>query len=346
MSIKIIADTNALVGKNTFDTLFGNRYELEKILEIPGTELVVPSIVIDELLHQKMAAFNTSKSRLTESPYYKKRVSNDIKAKIEADEIDLDALRSDTSIPFTEIDLSDEVNALKSIRKLATGYKAPFQVYSSENKENSDKGFKDAYIALTIDEYLLELDDNENIFLLTKDARLAEYFQGNTRVVRVQSYEEINRQIERPVKPENKELDVKPTGSVKPLSRERLNIQELLTDFRNSGSFASTHALVVKIEKLIKANKLTDPDYLDILESTAQNNQISWLLGDIDVQQLVLPIFKKYGNFLSTEQYNIIANGLSLEPRKVQPTLDDEYDDMEAAADLWMEMQSDIARGK
>lgn len=345
MSIKVVADTNALVGKNTFDTLFGNRSELGKILSIPGIELVIPSIVIDELLHQKLAAFKTSKSRLTESSYYKKRVSSEIKAKIESDEIDLDILRLDKSIPFTEIDLSDEANALSKIRKLATSYQAPFQVYSSESKENSDKGFKDAYIALTIDEYLANIGDDENIFLLTKDARLAEYFQGNTRVVRVQNYVEINSQIE-PAEPESTSLDKPPAGSVKPLSRERVATQELLTDFRNSGSFAETHALVAKIEKVVKANQLTESDFLDILESTAQNNQISWLLGDVDVQELVLPIFKKYGNSLGTDQYNTIANGLGLEVRKAQP-IDSEYEDeIEAAADLWIEMQSDIARGK
>jgi len=53
VSIKVIADTNVMVGKNTFDALLSNRTELEKILSIPGRELVVPSIVIDELLHQK-----------------------------------------------------------------------------------------------------------------------------------------------------------------------------------------------------------------------------------------------------------------------------------------------------
>lgn len=345
MSIKIVADTNALVSKNTFDSLFGNRSELEKILAIPGTELVIPSIVIDELLHQKSAAFKTAKSRLTDSPYYKKRVSDEIKASIESDDIDLDALRSDASIPHTTIDISDKAVALDKMRQLATNYRAPFQVYSSDKKENSDKGFKDAYIALTIDEYLAEISDGENIFLLTNDARLAEYFQGNSRVVRVRNYDEINGQIERPVEPDDHVVDNSPAGSVKPLSQERLAIQELLTDFRNSGTFATTHALVPKVLGLVKANKLTDSDYVDILESTAENNQISWLLGDSDVRDFILPIFKKYGDHLDAETYNIIASGLDIPTRKVQP-FDDEYDEMQAAADMWIELQSDIARGR
>jgi hypothetical protein len=345
MSIKIVADTNALVGKNTFDTLFGNRTELEKILAIPGSELVVPSIVIDELLNQKSTAFKTAKSRLTESSYYKKRVSSKVKAEIESDDTDLSSLRSDVSMPHTTIDLSDKATALDKIRRLATNYQAPFQVYSSDKKENSDKGFKDAYIALTIDEYLTQISDGENIFLLTKDARLAEYFQGNTRVVRVQSYDEINSQIEQPAKPENLVATNLPTGSVKPLSQERLNIQELLTDFRNTGTFTTTHALVPKIVKLQKNNKLIASDYTDILEATAENNQINWLLGDEDVREFILPIFKEYAGRLNTEQYNTIASGLGLETRKVQP-FDNEYDEMEAAADMWIELQSDIARGK
>lgn len=345
MSIKIVADTNALVSKNTFDSLFGNRTELEKILAIPGTELVIPSIVIDELLHQKSAAFNTAKSRLTDSPYYKKRVSDEIKASIESDDIDLDTLRSDTSIPHTTIDITDKAVALDKIRQLATRYQAPFQVYSSDKKENSDKGFKDAYIALTIDEYLAEISDSENIFLLTNDARLAEYFQGNSRVVRVRNYDEINGQIEHHTEPEDQVVDKSPAGSVKPLSQERLAIHELLTDFRNSGTFTTTHALVPKVLGLVKANKLTDSDYIDILESTAENNQISWLLGDSDVRDFILPIFKKYGDHLDAETYNTIASGLDIPTRKVQP-FDDEYDEMQAAADMWIELQSDIARGK
>jgi hypothetical protein len=135
------------------------------------------------------------------------------------------------------------------------------------------------------------------------------------------------------------------TGSVKPLSQERLNVQALLTDFRNTGNFASTHSIVPKIAKLVDASKLTESDYIDILNSTAENNQISWLLGDQDVRDFIFPIFKKYGNQLDMEEFNVIASGLDLEERKSQ-SLNDEYDEMEAAADLWIEMQSDIARGK
>lgn len=344
MSIKIVADTNVLTGKHSFDYLFGNRAELEKILAITGTELVIPSIVIDELLHQKSVAFKTAKSRLTESPYYKKRVPEKVKATIESDHIDLEDLRSDNSIPYTLIDLSNKSLALDKIRKLATNYLAPFQVYS-ESKENSDKGFKDAYIAITIDEYLDQIAEGENIFLLTKDARLAEYFQNNKRVVRVQNYEEINDQIEHPTESKEQMLDSSVTGSVKPLSQERLNIQALLTDFRNTGNFASTHKLVPKIAKLVDKNMLTESDYIDILNSTAENSQISWLLGDQDVRDLIFPIFKKYGNQLDMEEFNTIASGLDLEERKTK-SISDEYDEAEAAAELWIEMQSDIARGK
>jgi predicted nucleic acid-binding protein len=346
MAIKIVVDTNMLAARNSFDALLGNRKELEKILAIPGTELIIPSIVIDELLHQKSAAFKTTKSRLTESSYYKKRVADDIKIRIGADDIDLDGLRSDMSIRHTTIDITNKAAALDKIRQLATDYQAPFQVYS-DGKENSDKGFKDAYIALTIDEYLAQLEDGENIFLLTKDARLAEYFQGNSRVVRVQSYDEINGQIERPSASESAIEDNVPTASVRPPSQERVSIETLLTDFRNSGSFTSTHSLVAQLAEAAAANKLRDADYLDILVSAAQNNQISWLLGDSDVREFILPIFKKHGEWLNVEQYNTIAPGLGLEGLRMAPMAPEiDFDEMEAAADAWAELQSDIARGK
>lgn len=348
MGIKIIVDTNVLTSKNTFNKLFGNRGELEKILAIPGTELIVPSIVIDEIVHQKSAAFDTAKSRLVSSTYYKQRLDDEAKAKIEADSLDIDRIKSDTSIPYTAIDIANKAGALDRIRELATSYQAPFQVYKAD-QDNSDKGFKDAYIALTIDEYLSQLEDDENIFLLTKDARFAEYFQGNSRVVWVQSYDEINGQIEHPAPTERAVNTTEPVGSVKPLSKERTEIQQLLTDFRNSPNFASTHNLIVKLAAAAAANKLTADDYIDILVSTSQNNQIGWLLGDDDVRDFLLPIFKKYGEWLNVEQYNTVASGLGLEGIRfapMTPDIDIDFDEMEAAADAWAELQSDIARGK
>ena len=341
MSIKIIADTNALVGRNSFESLFGNRSELERILRIAGTELIVPVIVIDELLHQKTAAFKTAKSRLIENSYYKRRVPENIKADIEADSIDIDTVMADTSIAYTTIDLTDKSTALDRMRHLATTYQAPFQVYSSDSKENSDKGFKDAYIALTIDEYLGQIDEGENVFLFTKDGRLAEYFHNNSRVVRVRNFTEIDNQIDHPPKPERQAVDAAETGTVRPLSQERLSIQALLNDFRNSSTFAATHVFVADVAALASQNKLTDSDYVDILESTAENNQINWLLGDSDVRDVILPIFKEYGNRLSVEQYNIVAPGLGLETKKVHP-----YDEMESALESWIELQSEIARGR
>lgn len=328
-SIKVVVDTNVLAGKNSFDTLFGNRKELKKILEIPGTELVVPSIVIDELLHQKSAAFKTAKSRLVESSYYKQRVSDDIKSRVESDGIDLNSLRSDTSITYRAIDITNKADALNKICQLATNYQAPFQVYS-DGKDNSDKGFKDSYIALTIDEYLGQLKDSENIFLLTKDARLAEYFQDNSRVVRVQSYDEINSQIDRPALDTITISQDGSTGAVRPLSQERVATQALLTNFRNSGSFATTHSLVSKLSEASKANKLTDADYVDMLVSATQNNQIAWLLGDIDIRELIIPVFEKNKDKLTPWQYNTIVQGADLgyPPKADQPTPSTSLDDI------------------
>lgn len=68
MSIKIMVDTNLLVGRNSFDKLFGNRIELENILEIYDTELVIPSIVIDELLHQKSQHIEPPNHDLRKAP--------------------------------------------------------------------------------------------------------------------------------------------------------------------------------------------------------------------------------------------------------------------------------------
>lgn len=342
MSVKIIVDTNAIVDKNSPNQLLGNRKELHKIIDTPGTELVIPAMVIDETIFQKSSLLQLAKQSMKDNAYYK-RLPGHIREKVESNDLDEKKLRSDKSIPFTEIDIKETDSAYAKIRKLAIKHLAPFAKYNIGDKNNTDKGFKDACIAITIDEYLAKIKD-ESVIFVTSDGRLSEYFSNNNRVVCVSNIKDAISQIEEVVA-ETDFDDKKSIAAIKPLPRERQATQALLKDFRNTGSFAETHSLIPKLEHVAKSNKFTDDDYVDILVSTVQNSQISWLLGDEDVRGFILPIFKKYGNRLDIESYNIIAPGLELESKTPEPDFHD-YNEAEAAYDAWVELQADIARGK
>lgn len=342
MSVKIIVDTNVLLNKRSPDQLLGNRKDLQKIIDTLGAELVIPAIVIDEIIFQKASILRLAKQSLVDNAYYK-RLSKDIRLAAEANDLDEAKLRSDQSIPFTEINITNRADAFTKIRKLAINHEAPFAKYNPGDKTNTDKGFKDACIAITIDEYLTSITDDRVIFV-SSDGRLSEYFADNDRVLCINNVDNAISQIE-PAATEAISEDNQPAATIKPLTQERLAIQALLTDFRNTGSFTETHSLIPKLEGVAKSNKLTDDDYMDILASTVQNNQIAWLLGDEDVRGFILPIFTKYGDRLDTESYNMIAPGLELESKTPEPEAID-YDKAQAAYETWLELQADIARGR
>jgi len=281
--------------------------------------------------------------------YLYKKLPQETKAQIDTHlQFDEDALRNDQSIPYVAIDVQDKARAFDEIRGLAVNHEAPFEVYSVElgksKTDNTDKGFKDAYIALTINQYVNSLSNGEKVFVLIRDRRFEEYLDKNDRVICVSNFDDFNARYQ---VPERRSATIQGTARIVPENKGRQEIKGLLTEFRNTPNFTSTHNLVIKLAAAAAANKLTDDDYMDILVSTAQNNQIGWLLGDEDVRELILPIFKKHGERLNTEQYNTIALGLGLEVLKVVPMSPDvDFDEMEAAADMWAELQSDIARGK
>ncbi len=345
MKPNIFIDTTKARNDKGFDQLLGNRIEIEKFTE--HCDVILPSMVIDEIIYQKKKFFEVSKNSFTNSHLYKKlpqKTKDHIDTHIQ---FDGDALRNDQTIPYTTIDIQDKAAAFDEIRALAVKHEAPFEVYSVElgkNKtDNTDKGFKDAYIALTIKQYVNSLPGEEKVFVLIRDRRLEEYLDKNDRVVCVSNFDEFNTWCSAA---EGRHTSITGTARIIPRTRVRQDIKNLLTEFRNSPNFEATHKLVAKLVLTDATNKFTDDDYIDILASTAQNNQISWLMSDDDVREFLLPIFKKYGEQLNAEQYNTIAPGLGLEGKKVVPmTLDIDFNDTEAAADKRAELESDIGRG-
>ncbi len=346
MKPKIIIDTNKARNDKGFDQLLGNRLEIEKFVE--KCDIILPSMVVEEIIYQKKKYFEVLKQSLISGQLYK-RLPSDTRDLIDTHlQFDESSLRNDQSIPYTVIDIADKESAFDEIQRLAINHEAPFEVYSVElgkNKDdNTDKGFKDAHIARTIEQYVNLLAWDEKVFVLIRDRRLEEYLDRNDRIVCVSNFDDFNARYH---VPETRSATIRGTARIISEPKERQEIKGLLTEFRNTPNFTCTHSLVGKLTSYAAANKFTDDDYLDILVSTSQNNQISWLLGDDDVRDFILPIFKKYGDGLSTEQYNTIAPSLGFESlRATLPAPDIDFDEMEAAAEVWIELQSDIARGK
>lgn len=143
--------------------------------------IIIPSIVIDEIKKQKRRVLRSQYDKFT-SNYFTKHLGiesahlqSHINEKIE--ELYLDA---NSELPHLVLELETK-GKLEKIRELAINNKPPFEA-------NSDKGFKDAYIYLTVLQYLESADDD--VFVLTNDSRLKQAFDRHADIVVLSSPEE------------------------------------------------------------------------------------------------------------------------------------------------------------
>ena len=95
----------------------------------------------------------------------------------------MNELRCNEKISFSVIELNN-YSVLKKIKDLAVKKLPPF-----ENKDNTDKGFKDAYIYFTILEYLEKIED-KYVYLNTNDGLLRDAFEKNYRVRVIHGYDD------------------------------------------------------------------------------------------------------------------------------------------------------------
>lgn len=160
------------------------------------------------------------------------------------------ALREDDSIPYTMWDISDKGRAFEKIYDLAIKNKAPFE-------KGSDKGFKDACIALTVLDYSDHFKD-EKIALITKDTRLRDFFHGHDSV---KVYQEIEELLEELVKQDDSAERGKTgdsdnqniiTTSLKGGNNQNANhasesFEALVSSFCLSHSFQETHSFVARL---------------------------------------------------------------------------------------------------
>lgn len=304
---KVFIDTNIIDNPTPAGGLFGSSKKL-KCLE-KRVDLIIPKIVQDELLEHKRRAFEKSKGRLLNSKILEQVVSRE---KVESLEFCPPCVLLEEDVIFSTEDINDREEFYEWSRNLAIKNEAPFE-------NESDKGIKDAMVAFTIDEYLRNNPDIEQpIILVSDDARLGEYFQERKDVVWVKSLDELEGQLELMTENDNKssqqsnntekETPEECHDSTKAviLTPQLAKARRLLTELRNSRTFATTHKVIAELQSYVKY--FTDEDNVDVLLSTLNNSQIMWLAQDEDVEAFLRPIFDKAKDKLSLEQYNDFIN--------------------------------------
>lgn len=137
-------DTNS-INSSSLDTLFGNADDLAK-LELLA-HIVLPSVVFDELIEHKKRHFDQERQKLMKNHLLPSLSGSREKLQELTFESCEMVMKANCSINYEVADIQDREAAMAHMYDLAIHNKAPFE-------ENSDKGFKDAWVVMTVDEYL------------------------------------------------------------------------------------------------------------------------------------------------------------------------------------------------
>lgn len=304
-------DTNSIDSKS-LDVLFAHPDELSKLARI--AHITLPIVVFDELMSHKRARFKEDRQNLMNS-----RLLNDIpgsREKLQELTFDSykDAMVRNCSIKYDIIRLTNYEAAWARTYDLALHNKAPFN-------KGSDKGFKDAYIVLAIEEYLEQHPRYSNVLLITGDVRMTEYFSSPESKVKV--YKDINAALKSLLlngadsggiaENGNDPFESRNVSGISPTKRNAnlIDINALIDDLNNSHSFLNTHSIVAKYKDMDISN-LSLGDARRILEACINNSQVSYVLTDKDVNRFVRPIFIHYQKSLDDDEYSAYVDALGL----------------------------------
>ena len=293
MKTKVVVDTNAINNSGLGNKLFGNRKELEVIIE--KIDLYVPETVIKEIKEHKRKEFYKKKSELIKNDLFKiaggdiATINSLDASTIIEDDYDLE------DIPYHVLRIDNIENFFDKFEKRLFRNEPPFET-------SGDKGIKDAFIAYSVDKLLESIDAQEKIILVTSDSRLKEYYENNNRVRTTDKISGVLELIEHNVgltRKTGKTIDVKFAGIREKTDLEK-KIEKMLTNLRNSVTFQKTHLFIEKLNK----NKvfLTKENKADIIRSTLNNNQIKWIATDQDIYNFLLPIYYDCSDLLTEQE--------------------------------------------
>ena len=323
---KVIFDTNTL--RNTEPKNFlGGREELQKFSKV--AEIIFPDIVIEELKYQKRKNLERHKKSFLENPFHWLKNLNQEETQSFDNEAHIEDLEVKEEIRYSVIKLSN-YSVLEKMKELALKKQPPF-----EEADNTDKGFKDAYIYFTILEYLQTIPD-KYVFVCTKDGRLKMALEKHPNIKVVVGFEEFRKEsissfydeyfIEKIQEVINLKITEKNiTGFWVNINKNQVLLVELndekfvievdsgeiinninrneyadhLDDFIKSGAFASTHRAIADLESY--KNYFSDGDIVNIMQAAIENGQISSIIDDDDVRQFIGDLFVAKKDILERE---------------------------------------------
>lgn len=176
-------DTNVIDNKGSAQYFLGGRSDLEKINR--RADIGLPRVVYDEISRHICKYLINQKNSLRKNPHrHILKIEDCVIDNINPEQL-VDDIAKDESIGYEIIDLVDENKAYKEIYNHSIMGTPPFE-------KSGDKGFKDTLIAKTIDQYVLA-NPGRKIFLMTRDDRLKEYFNKNSRVLLINDYDDFDR---------------------------------------------------------------------------------------------------------------------------------------------------------
>ncbi len=326
MKYKVVFDTNSIRNAESVADFLGGRSELERFLRV--SEIIIPDIVIEEIKNQKRKHLISKRDSFLSNPFhFLRKVDEEATKSFDIEKWILE-LAGVESLPYSVITLTRD-NVLEDIKKLCLGKLPPFE-------ENSDKGFKDAYIYFTILEYL-DNNGGENIFVVTKDDRLKMAFEGNARVSVVKDFVEFEKYIDTYFREEYfinrlKEevsdnitadcieeiwLNTEENWVIKLVCEEKTYLVEVdfssremigFTDFNFaegiagliiSGSFSTTHYYIKVIEDYVRY--FSDQEIQNLIEAATNNNQIYSIATDEDVKEFFVPLLEPKSQIIPDE---------------------------------------------
>lgn len=313
---KVIFDTNSIRNDKSINAFLGGRGELQRFAKV--AEIIIPDMVIEEIKNQKRKHLVAKKDAFLSNPFHllvgleeENTVSFDVDNHIIE-------LKNNEILPFNEISLT-KGNTLQEIKKMALDNSPPFN-------ENTDKGFKDAYIYFTVLEYLENCKDKE-VFFVTEDGRLKSAFENNPRVRVIDGFKEFENYIDLYFKEdyfveklqqeideqivvddiEDAWLNIEENWILKIACNDRiyfvevdflskeildstnLNFSNNISYLVNSMSFQNTHNAIEELADFIKY--LSDDEIKKIFSAAIDNPQIHRIATDDDVKEFFTGIY-------------------------------------------------------
>jgi rRNA-processing protein FCF1 len=336
---KIIFDTNAL-RNNKLDSYLGNMGELQKFAE--ECEIIVPEIVIEEIRFQKKRYFLQEKEALTKNSLFRALYKdNDLLNTFDC-HTHIATLQNRENIPFKVIKLTYTEAVFDDIKRRSLEKLPPFEPPPSDNKNGSDKGFKDACIFHTVLQYRDKV--REKIFVVTQDALLKEALKTEHDIICIKDFQEFrehsiskysNDYILQKIKEEldltnisksnlleffkniNEndilEIEVENVRYLVEFDNNEIvdnceyeELESKVSNLVNSYSYANTHSAVYELEKV--KNFLSLEQIKSIFEAFRDNSQV---IGDDDVVDFMSSLYEYCGHLIESNLKSCLEKSLN-----------------------------------